>query len=427
MRTTPPTPGARTSRSIDRVTIQIKTVPADEIYGWVKSVGYANGEEIEESDFRDIAPTIEPGRTFGAYDGDQVVGGGSVFSFDVTVPGGAAVPAAGVTWVGIMPTHRRQGALRQMMQAMLDQARDRHEPLAVLWASEGSIYQRFGYGLATLATSIEMERDRAILMPPEPPSGRVRLVRVEEAKDLFRPIFEHNRAQIPGFYSRSDTLWDIEVLADFKWARRGFDRKFYAVHESDAGQPDAYAMYRVKQEWANSVPGSELGVQEVMALNGDALREMWRFLLGVDLIKRITSRSGGPNEPLLLMTAEPRRVNVRVRDGLWLRVVDVAEALQRRGYSADGTVVLEIRDEFLPDAGGRFRLTTNGCKGTVERTADAADIALDASDLGALYLGGFTFQALTRAGRTQELSTGARARADSMLYSAAEAWCPEVF
>jgi len=116
-----------------------------------------------------------------------------------------------------------------------------------------------------------------------------------------------------------------------------------------------------------------------------------------------------------------------VRDGLWLRVVDVADALQRRGYSADGTVVLEIRDEFLPDAGGRFRLTTNGGKGTVERTADAADIALDASDLGALYLGGFTFQVLARAGRTQELSTGARARADSMLYSAAEAWCPEVF
>jgi predicted acetyltransferase len=409
------------------VTIEIKTVPADAIYGWVKSVGYANGEEIEDADFRNIEPTIEPERTFGAYDGDQVVGGGSVFSFEVTVPGATAVPAAGVTWVGIMPTHRRQGALRKMMLAMLDQARDRHEPLAVLWASEGSIYQRFGYGMATLATSIEMERDRAILIPPTPPTGRVRLVDVDEAKALFRPIFEHNRTRIPGFYSRSDTWWDIEVLADFKWARRGFDRKFYAVHESDAGQPDAYAMYRVKQEWANSVPGSELGVQEVMALDGEALREMWRFLLGVDLIKRITSRSGSRNEPLMLMTAEPRRVNVRVRDGMWLRILDVADALQRRGYSADGTVALEVRDEFLPDAGGRFRLTTNAGKGTVERTADAADIALDASDLGALYLGGFTFLDLARAGRTRELTSGARARADAMLYSPAEAWCPEIF
>ena len=127
------------------------------------------------------------------------------------------------------------------------------------------------------------------------------------------------------------------------------------------------------------------------------------------------------------MTAEPRRVNLRVRDGMWLRIVDVADALQRRGYSADGSVVLEVRDEFLPEAGGRFRLTTTGGKGTVERTADAADIALDASDLAALYLGGFTLRDLARAGRTQELATGARARADSMLYSAAEAWCPETF
>ncbi|HEY7024915.1 MAG TPA: GNAT family N-acetyltransferase [Candidatus Limnocylindrales bacterium] len=409
------------------MSVEIRIVPADGLYGWARSVGYANSEEIDEPDFRDIEPTIEPDRTFGAYDGDQVVGGGSVFTFDVTVPGGSAVPSAGVTWVGIMPTHRRQGALRQMMLAMLEQARDRHEPLAVLWASEGSIYQRFGYGLATLASSIEMERDRAILVPPEPPFGRVRLVDVAEAKRLFAPIFEHNRALIPGFYSRSDTWWDVEVLADFKWARRGFDRKFYAVHEADAGQPDAYAIYRVKQEWANAVPGSELFVQEIMAIDGDALREMWRFLLGVDLIKRITSRSGSRNQPLLLMTAEPRRVNVQIRDGMWLRIVDVADALQRRGYSADGTVVLEVRDEFLPAAGGRFRLTTRAGTGTVERTADAADIALDASDLGALYLGGFSFLDLARAGRARELTPGARARADAMMHSAAEAWCPQTF
>jgi predicted acetyltransferase len=325
-----------------------------------------------------------------------------------------------------MPTHRRQGALRQMMQAMLQQARDRHEPIAVLWASEGSIYQRFGYGLATVSSALSMERDRAILVPAALPTGRVRLVDVIEARQLFGPIFEHNRAQTPGFYSRSDTWWDIEVLADFKWARRGFDRKFYAVHESDQGQPDAYAMYRVKQEWVR-VPGSELAVQEIMALDGAALREMWRYILGVDLIKTITSRAGPRTSPLMLMTAEPRRLNLLLGDGMWLRVVDVADALQRRGYSADGTIVIEVRDEFIPDAGGRFRLTTSGGKGTVERTADAADIALDSSDLGALYLGGFTFRDLARAGRTSELTTGARARADAMLYSAAEAWCPEVF
>ncbi len=407
--------------------IDIKKVPASDLYGWVQSVGYANSEHIPEQDWRDIAPTVEPDRTFGAYDGDQLVGGGSIFSFDVTVPGGAAVPSAGITWVGIMPTHRRRGALRQLMTSMFDDAEQRREPLAVLWASEGSIYQRFGYGLSTVASSIEIEHERAILVPPNPPSGNVRIVEEGEARRLFEPIFEHNRARIPGFFSRNDTWWQIEVLADFKWARRGFERRFYAIHESESGQPDAYAMYRVKQEWANSVPGSELAVMEIMALDGDALREMWRFIFGVDLVKRITTRSGSAHEPLMLMLAEPRRVNLRVRDGMWLRILDVVAALERRGYSADGTLVLEVRDEFMPHAGGRFRLTTSGGRGTVARTDDAADIDLEATDLGAVYLGGFTLGDLARAGRTRELRSGARARADAMLYSPVEAWCPEVF
>src|SRR5205085_2792594 len=136
---------------------------------------------------------------------------------------------------------------------------------------------------------------------------------------------------------------------------------------------------------------------------------------GIDLVKRITTRTGSADEPLLLMLQEPRRVNLRVRDGLWLRVIDVVEALTRRGYSADGSVVLQVNDAFLPDAGGRFRLTTSGRRGTASRTDDAADIELDAADLGAIYLGQFSLNDLARAGRTRELTPGARARADAML------------
>lgn len=408
------------------MSLEIRSVPAAELRRWAESVSFANSEELTDEVWRDIAPEVELDRTFGAYDGERVVGGGSVFSFDVTVPGGAALPAAGVTWVGIMPTHRRRGALRMLMTRMFEDARRRGEPLAVLWASEGSIYQRFGYGLSTLASSIDLERDRAQLMSTSPALGSVRLVDIDEARRLLPPIFEHNRGQIPGFYSRSPQWWDLEILADFKWARRGFERKFFAVHERD-GRADAYAIYRARQDWTNSVPGSELSVQEILALDGDALREMWRFIFGIDLIKRVTTRSGSVDEPLMLMLAEPRRASLRLRDGLWLRVLDVAAALERRGYAADGTVVLEVRDEFVPDAGGRFRLTAKNGRGIVERTSAAAEIALDASDLGALYLGGFTLAGLARAGRTEELVAGARARADAMFHSPAPAWCPQTF
>jgi predicted acetyltransferase len=409
------------------VPIEIRRVPDADLQRWAESVSFANSEELSDEIWRDVAPTVEPDRTLGAYDGDELVGGGSIFSFDTTVPGGAAVPSAGITWIGIMPTHRRQGALRALMTSMIANARERREPLAVLWASEGSIYQRFGYGLATLSAAIDLERERALFNSMAEPFGRVRLVNVAEARQLFPPIFERSRARIPGFYTRNDTWWKVEVLSDFKWGRRGFERKFYAVHENDSGVPDAYAMYRVKQDWTNSVPGSELYVQEIMASDGAALREMWRFLFGVDLVKRITTRNGTVDEPLLLMVTEPRRVNLRVRDGLWLRVIDVVEALTRRAYSADGSVVLRIDDSFLPDQAGSYRLTTSGGAGTVERTQDAADIELEAADLGAIYLGMHSLDDLARAGRTRELTAGARARADAMLHWPIRPWCPETF
>ncbi len=408
------------------MTIEIRTVPEADLQRWAESISFANSEELAAADWLEIAPTVERDRTLGAYDGDQIVGGGSVFTFDLTVPGGAFVPTAGITWIGIMATHRRQGALRQLMTSMIEDAQRRAEPLAALWASEGSIYQRFGYGMATRSSTMDLDRERAVFVASPEPYGTVRLIDTEEANRVYRPIFEANRDHIPGFYSRNDIWWQIEVLADFKWARRGFDRKFYALHEAD-GKADAYAMYRVRHEWANSTPGSELMVLEIMALDGNALREMWRYLFGVDLIKHITTRVAGPDEPLLLMVAEPRRVNLRVRDGLWLRILDVPAALQRRGYTADGTVVLDIHDEFMPAAGGRFRLTTSGGRGTCERTDEGADIDLTAADLGAIYLGGNTLYELARAGRTTELTPGARARADAMLHSPVRAWCPEIF
>lgn len=408
------------------MTIEIRRVPTADLERWAQSVSFANSEELPDELWRDVAPTVEPERTLGAYDGDELVGGGSIFSFDVTVPGGAAVPSAGITWIGIMPTHRRQGGLRSLMTSMLADAQQRNEPLAVLWASEGSIYQRFGYGLSTLASAIDLERDRASFLSAAEPVGTTRLISVDEARTAFPPIFEAVRPDMPGFYTRTETWWNIEVLADFKWARRGFDRKFYALHERD-GRPDAYALYRARHDWANSVPGTELNVQEIMAVDAIGLREMWRFIFGIDLIRHVTTRSGSVNEPLMLMVAEPRRVNLRVRDGLWLRVVDVVAALERRGYAADGSVVLDINDAFLPDAGGRYRLTASGGQGRVERTTDAADIALDAADLGAIYLGAHSLLDLARAGRTQELAPGARARADAMLQTQVQPWCPQIF
>jgi predicted acetyltransferase len=410
------------------MTIEIRRVPKDQLRSLMEAVSAADSEELTDEVWRDIEPTFlaDADRALGAYDGDRIVGGGGAFTFGLTVPGGGVVAAGGVTAVGVMPTHRRRGILRQLMARQLADIKAAGEPLAILWASESSIYQRFGYGLSTLTASIDLDRDRSALRGDAEAVGTVRLVELDEAARLFPPIYEANRARTPGFFTRTPLWWDIEVLSDLKWNRRGMDRKFYALHERD-GRPDAYAMYRVRHEWPEGVPASELFVQEIMALDGDALRQMWRYILGVDLIKRIKTRASDPNEPLLHMLLEPRRLWLRERDGLWLRIVDVRAALEGRNYAADGSVVLEVRDEFMPDAAGRWRLTTSGGEGRVEPSSDPAELVLDTNDLAAAYLGAFTLADLARAGRTDELAPEARARADAMLAWPVRAWCPQIF
>ena len=233
----------------------------------------------------------------------------------------------------------------------------------------------FGYGLATLAGTFDITSDRTTFRSPPPDApGEVRLVERDEAARLLPPVYDAVRVATPGFLARSEHWWAKEVLADPAFARRGHDRKFFAVHER-AGQPVAYVIYRVKLEWGDVGSQSQLTIQELMAVDADARREMWRFVFGVDLIAHIRNRFGPPDEPLLLTIAEPRRLDLRLRDGLWLRIVDVAAALEQRGYATDGSVVLEVRDEFMPDAGGRFKLESAAGSARVTPTDEPVDVA----------------------------------------------------
>ena len=407
------------------MSLEIRPLPADQLRSYVDLVENAGGGSVDEEAWPYIERTFEPDRALGAFDGTQLVGGGAAYSFDFTVPGGHA-PTAGVTWVGVLPTHRRRGLLRQMMATQLADVRRRGEPLAALWASEGSIYGRFGYGLATLNARLEVERDRATFRDPHEPRGQMRMITMDEAAQLYPRIYDQICATTPGFFARTKTWWEAEVLPDLKAFRRGADRKFWLVNER-AGEPRAYVMYRVNADWGETGTLATLQVIELLALDADALRETWAYVFGHDLIKTIRARVGPADHPLLLMAAEPRRLNLRIGDGVYLRIVDVAAALAARRYSGSGSLVLEVSDEFMPEFAGRWRMTVDDGVARVEPTKDAADLALDVTDLGAVYLGGFTFAPLARAGRTAELSSGARARADALFATSLRPWCPQIF
>jgi predicted acetyltransferase len=364
--------------------------------------------------------TLEWDRAIAAYDGDRIVGNAAALSFDLTVPGGI-VPTAGVTTVGVQPTHRRRGLLRRMMQLQLEDVHRRGEPLAALWASEGGIYQRFGYGLATLRAGVKVERHRNAFRRLHAFSGSLRLVGEDEARTAFPPVYEAIQPTRPGFYSLTSAMWNSEVFFFPEQWRRGRSAPFNVLHEVD-GEVDGYARYAIREG-----EQSEVSVLDMMAATPAAQLDLWRYLLDIDLMARVEWWNLAVDDPLLLAVAEPRKLEMSIGDALWLRIVDLPPALAARRYRSDGGVVLEVADEVCPWNAGRWALRVEGGTPVVEPSSGAPDLACDVTDLAAAYLGAFSFAQLAAAARVREVAPGGIARADALFRTDRAPWCPLVF
>jgi predicted acetyltransferase len=221
--------------------------------------------------------------------------------------------------------------------------------------------------------------------------------------------------------TRSAATWSEYRLADPEHWRRGAGPKFHAAIEID-GQVEAYASYRVKGEWQQGMPRSQIRVVDAIATGPVATRELWRFLFGIDLIDRVEQWLFDPASPLFLMVDDPRSLHLRLSDGVWLRLVDVEAALRARSYAADDAVVLELRDELCPWNAGRWRVGS-----TVERTEDEPELELDVRDLGCTYLGAFDFHRLAAAGLVRELRPGALERASILFRTRRPPYCADEF
>lgn len=362
-----------------------------------------------------------------AEESGEMVGVAGNFSFELTVPG-ATVPAAGLTIVGVLPTHRRKGILKELMRTQLDDAHSHGEPLSILWASEEIIYQRFGYGLGSTQMSVEVDRGHVGFRNDPGPSGRARLLSEEEALKVLPDIYDRVRDVTPGMQRRDSDWWKYHRLFDPPSGRDGASALYRVVWEGE-GRADAYALYRVKEGWdyATGLNEGSLRVFEVMSTSPEAHREVWRFLSGVDLVQKLSAHFLAVDDPLPLMVLEPRHLRQRINDALWLRVVDVAGALEGRTYGRDDSITFALTDAFRPDNDGTWELSAVNGLGKVERATGREEVGLDASDLGSAYLGAVTFEQLARAGRVLELKPGAIARADAMFRSSRSPWCPEIF
>jgi predicted acetyltransferase len=368
------------------------------IFGLLSTVFH---EEIE-GELRDLEGVVyELDRSLVADDAGLVAGHVQAFSRDLTVPG-AVIPAAHVSGVGVLPTHRRRGLLTRMMHRQLHEIADAgREPVAVLWASETSIYPRFGYGPAASRLSLNiMNREVRLPAPPAEPSGRLRMGDPGGLLAEMSGVYERLRPDRVGWSSRDDNWWKW-VLGDPKDHRDGATRRYAVVHEGPGG-PTGYALWRIKDDWNSHGPSAEVQVREVVAADPETYQALWRFLLGIDLTRSVTMRLAAVDEPLLYMVDEPRRLGAGYVDALWLRVIDVPGALTARRYATDVDVVLEVTDPILTRNSGRWRLTGGPGGATCTPTGDPADVALSVTDLGAVYLGGTAFSTLAAAGRVRQ-------------------------
>jgi predicted acetyltransferase len=309
-----------------------------------------------------------------------------------------------------------------MMRAQLDDVHERGEPLAALWASEETIYGRYGYGLASLIFQLEIQRVHGAFRAGTELVGSVRFVEPDEAAKLLPPVYDAVQRATPGMYERSASWWRHRLLADPPAFRFGGGPKHIAVLETD-GKPDAYAIYRLHVVFGTLGPETKLKTIEVLGATPAATASIWRYLLDVDWTLAVSAGLQPVDTPLFLLLERPNLAAPTMLDGLWLRLVDVGAALSGRAYSGDGAVVFDVRDEFCPWNEGRWKLEG----GEAARTDAPADLALDVADLASAYLGGFMFRDLHRAGRVDELRDGAVARADDVFRTGVVPWCPEIF
>jgi predicted acetyltransferase len=373
-------------------------------------------EELER--FRRYLPLD---RMHSAFDGKKALGGAGAFDFEVSVPGGS-VACAGVTVVGVYPPYVRRGILTAMMRAQLDDAHERGDVLAMLWASDERIYGRYGYGLASLVGEIELPRDRADFAGKAEPRGTVAYVELEKARPVIEPIWRHVFGERPGMFMRSRDWWEARTLLDPPERRAGAGPKRIVTVEID-GTVEGYAMYRHAPNFAEGLDAGRILAMEVLARSLEAERDLWRYLVSLEWASTVKARLLPLDHPLFWILAQPRRMRMRVGDGLWVRLVDVGAALSARSYSAPGPIVFEVEDDFCPWNAGRWKLES----GEAKRTRAAVDIGCDVTALASVYLGGFTFPQLLRGGRIEEVKKGAAARADAMLRTDIQPWCPEIF
>ncbi|HEX8971443.1 GNAT family N-acetyltransferase [Oryzihumus sp.] len=353
-------------------------------------------------------------------DDGRVVATTGAYTFDLTVPGLRQVPVAGVTCVSVLPTHRRRGLFTALMRRQLQDLRDRGEAVAVLLASEATIYRRCGYGPATTAQTWTVEVARGAFLEPVPDDGRLELSDRRDAGSVMAEVYTAWARGRQGALGRPARLWEVGA----GMPPVSTEHRFVIVHRDADGVPDGYASYAIHDDRAGG-NGRTLLVDEVVAPEERVRAVLARYCLDHDLVDTVRFARVAVDDPLRWRLADVRAAQTaRSTDWLWVRLLDVPAALAARGYTGSGSLVLQVEDPFCPDLSGTFALDVEDGEAKCARVEDAApDLRLDVADLGSAYLGGVPFTGLVLGGRVTECTPGAAALADRLCTTSTAPLC----
>ena len=406
--------------------IAIRPVTDDEYPAFVLAFMEGFSEDMPSDTFTDMIKSVLPAeRTLAAFDGDAIVGTFGGYALDVTVPGGS-LPMEGTTVVTVFPTHRRMGLLRSMMQEHLENAARNGYAIAGLWASESDIYGRFGYGIASYYQSYDL-RGPDIAFRDDVDVDRIRRVTVDDARELFPPVFDRVLPTKPGMYARTGEWWESEIFRDEDWMKHGRTAKRYVVHEGPAGV-EGYAIYRqTAQESDDGHANGKVVVIEFVAATPRAHASLWSYLTQIDGCPNIEHWNVPVDDPLPYIVKEGRRVRVKSRgDALWIRILDVVAALEGRTYEVDGAITFEFVDRFRPETSGVYRIVVDGGDASVAEVDAEPELSIDDDALGGLFLGGQDARAYHAAGRIRG-DADAVAELDRLFHTSIQPWCNQVF
>jgi predicted acetyltransferase len=338
-----------------------------------------------------ITTLLEPGRTVGAFVDDQLVGTADAVTSGLTLPGGSIVGHAAVTHVGVSPSFTRKGIATDLMRHQLRDVAARGETVATLRASEATIYERYGYGVASSSQTIEVHTARAQLRPGVGPGGPVRLLDAQQVWDVLPRIYAENRPARPGTIDRPDVWWQGVRLRS-----ESAPQPWYVAVHGEPGSETGFARYRPidTDKWFVSDQRT-IVVEDFFAPDITTYLGLLRFLIDLDLIDRLVFWMMPLDDPLphLLLDCRAARVT-GTHDETWLRIVDVEKALSARRYEGDEHVVVAVDDLLLPDNSVTLAISGSGA----ERTDGEPQIRVGVAGLAAALLGGTTWRSLAVAG-----------------------------